>query len=83
MLKLVRKKIFTILSSKFMLLISTKTYDVGTQKNCLNETAVLSTRNIYVKCLRKYQQFYAKKNVYLMLCNEYLQHIEFAMIYEN
>ena len=45
---------------------STKTYDVGTQKNCLNETVLLSTQNICYKLwVRKYLQFYAEIVVYL------------------
>ena len=40
---------------------STKTYVVGTQKNRLNETVLLSTQNIHFKCwLRKYLQLYAE-----------------------
>ena len=45
-----------------------KTYVVGTQKNRLDETVILSTQN---KCLnlgiRNYSQFYAKHFVYLDL----------------
>ena len=40
---------------------STKTYVVGTQKNRLNETVLLSTQNICKKLwVRKYLQFYAE-----------------------
>ena len=40
---------------------STKTYVVGTQKNRLNETVLLSTQNICSDCwVRKYLEFYAK-----------------------
>ena len=39
---------------------STKTYVVDTQKNCLNETVLLSTQNIcYNLWVRKHLQFYA------------------------
>ena len=31
---------------KLIFLFSTKTYVVGTQKNCLNQTVLLSTQNI-------------------------------------
>ena len=53
---------------------STKTYVVGAQKNCLNETVLLSTQN---KCLnlwlRKYSQFYAQDFcVSVNLCNNNL-----------
>ena len=41
---------------------STKTYVVGTQKNLLNETVLLSTQNICLNfCVRKYLHFYAEK----------------------
>ena len=41
---------------------STKTYVVGTQKNRLNETVLLSTQNIYLNWwVRKLLQFYAQK----------------------
>ena len=44
---------------------STKTYVVGTQKNRLNETVLLSTQNICLNCwVRKYLQFYAHKLCY-------------------
>ena len=51
------EQIFTVLRRKFLLRVhnaklfsyfSTKTYVVGTQKNCLNETVLLSTKT-YVK----------------------------------
>ena len=46
-----------------------KTYVVGTQKNRLNETVLLSTLNICLNCwVRKYSQFYV---VYLFV-NLYL-----------
>ena len=32
---------------------STKTYAVGTQKNCLNETVLLSTKNMCYKLMDK------------------------------
>ena len=42
---------------------STKTYVVGTQKNRLDETVLLSTQNICKKLwVRKYLHFYAEKN---------------------
>ena len=48
---------------------STKTYVVGTQKNRLNDTVLLSTLNICEKLwVRKYLQFYAENFVYLNLC---------------
>ena len=60
MLKIMGKKIFTILhvtDSYF----STQPYDVGTQKNRLNQTVLLSTLNICQKLwVRKYLQFYAE-----------------------
>ena len=35
---------------------------MGTQKNRLNETVLLSTQNICsIRCIRKYLQFYAQK----------------------
>ena len=47
---------------------STKTYVVGTQKNCLNETVLLSTNNICLNWwVRKYLQFYGEIFVYLNL----------------
>ena len=40
---------------------SSKTHVVGTQKNRLNETVLLSTQNICLKLwVRKYLQFYAE-----------------------
>ena len=35
-----------VVYQKNKFLISAKTYIVGTQKNCLNETVLLSTQNI-------------------------------------
>ena len=32
---------------KIIFLFLNQTYDVGTQKNCLNETVLLSTQNIW------------------------------------
>ena len=41
---------------------STETYVVGSQKNRLNETVLLSTQNLcYNWSIRKYWQFYAQK----------------------
>ena len=41
---------------------------MGTQKNRLNETVLLSTQNIYYNLwVRNYLQFYAEKVVYLHL----------------
>ena len=41
---------------------SAKTYVVGTQKNRLNETILLSTQNISSRCwISNYLQFYARK----------------------
>ena len=44
---------------------------MGTQKNRLNETVLLSTQNICLELwVRKYLQFYADIFVYLNLCFE-------------
>ena len=41
---------------------STKTYVVGSQKNCLDETVLLSTQTTCLNWwIRKYSQFYAQK----------------------
>ena len=40
-------------TTKYFSFFSTKTYVVGTQKNRLNETALLSTHNIMLKLLGK------------------------------
>ena len=69
MFKWMGKKIFTILITlkKFpyrnlRLQFSTKTYVVGTQKNHLDETVLLSTQNACVNgWARKYLQFYVQK----------------------
>ena len=46
----------------YFLHFSPKAYVVGTQKNHLNETVLLSTQNICLKIwVRKYLQFYAEK----------------------
>ena len=39
---------------------STKTYAVSTQKNCLNETVLFSTQNMYDK-------IYGYKNIYIFM----------------
>ena len=44
---------------------------MGTQKNCLNETVLLSTQNICLNlCVTKYLQFMLKNFAYLSLCFE-------------
>ena len=49
-------------NKKYFSYFSTKTYVVGTQKNRLNETVLLSTQNICSNWwIRKYLQFYAQK----------------------
>ena len=46
----------------FFLYFSSKTYNVGTQKNCLNEIVLLSTQNTCLNWLiRELLQFYAYK----------------------
>ena len=46
----------------YFLYLSSKTYAVGTQKNRLNETVLLSTQNTCLNWwVRKYLQFYAHK----------------------
>ena len=48
-------------TEKLFSYFSTKTYVVGTQKNRLNETVLLSTQNICSKLwIKKYLQFYAE-----------------------
>ena len=42
-----------VCNEKLIFLFSTKTYVVGTQKNCLNETVLLSTQNIILKLMGK------------------------------
>ena len=49
-------------TEKIFSYFSTKTYVVGTQKNRLIETVLLSTKNISLKLwVRKYLQFYAEE----------------------
>ena len=49
-------------SINFFPYFSTKTYVMGTQKNRLNETVLLSTQTICLNCwVRKYLQFYSQK----------------------
>ena len=44
--------------------ISTKTYIVGSQKNCLHAIVLLGTQNILIKLKdKKYSQFYAQNFV--------------------
>ena len=46
---------------KIIFLFSNQTYVVGTQKNCLDETVLVSTHNICWKLwVKKYWQFYAE-----------------------
>ena len=48
--------------TKIISYFSTKTYVVGTQKNRLSETILLSTQNISSRCwISNYLQFYAQK----------------------
>ena len=84
MLKLMGKKMLTlsglklrVRTIKYFSYFKTKTYVVGTQKNRLNETVLLSTQNIcYNLWVRGYWQFYAENLclsepmhcVYLDLC---------------
>ena len=59
-------------TQNFFSYFSTKTYVVGTQKNRLNETVLLSTQNTCLTLwVRKYSQFYAKIFVYLNLSIHY------------
>ena len=57
--------------------LSTKTYVVGTQKNCLVETVLLSTQN---KCwnwwVGKYSQFYAE----ILRLSRPMQHAQFLFV---
>ena len=59
------RKIRTLVKGAYQksnFLISQPKHDVGTQKNRLNETVLLSTQNICLKLwVRKYLQFYAEK----------------------
>ena len=51
---------FRVRTKKFVFLFLDQTYVVGTQKNRLNETVLLSTQNICSSLwIRKYLKFYA------------------------
>ena len=57
-----RPLVKSVYQKKYFSYFSTKTYVVGTQKNCLNETVLLSTQNIFLNWwVRKYLHFYAQK----------------------
>ena len=54
----------------YFLIFKTKTYVVGTQKNRLNETVLLSSQNMSKQWIRKYLQcFFLKMFVYLRMYN--------------
>ena len=75
MLKLMGNKIFTVFAQKFVYLyqyyfsyFSTKTYDVGTQKNCLNEMILLRAKtNDKIDGLKIIYNFSLNNFIYLNL----------------
>ena len=75
MLKLMGNKIFTVFAQKFVYLYqyyfsysSTKTYDVGTQKNCLNEMILLRAKtNDKIDGLKIIYNFSLNNFIYLNL----------------